>query len=388
MKTISKKTLYLITITFLSFALFFTGCKKDDDSIINVESSTPAPGDIFVAPFTYQDETSGNIMILNSAGNLITDKKVDAEALDFRKWTINNTVYYSYYEHDPDAYHIPETGYVPGDLVLLDENLDEIKRLRLLPYNGRTPDDPDVLDSHEFVMIDEEHYIVLAYYEMEVDNIPDSLNPAENCRVVAPIIQEVQNGEVIFEWNGTNYPEFYGVSAVDNDFSDAGHVNDYMHINSVFIDPRDNNLICSFRNTDQVLKIHRTTGDIIWRLGGNNSDFPMTNEMYFYRQHHATLINNNQTLMLFDNGSHDDRAYSRIIEFDLDENSKEILAFRSLDLPDNLFAEFMGSVQKIGDHYFIGCGGVPKVLEINSLTEEVVLEIDLDETTYRAYKFQ
>ena len=161
-----------------------------------------------------------------------------------------------------------------------------------------------------------------------------------------------------------------------------------MHINSVFIDPRDNNLICSFRNTDQVLKIHRTTGDIVWRLGGKNSDFPMTDEMHFYRQHHATLINNNQTLMLFDNGSHDDRAYSRIIEFDLDESSKEILAFRSLDLPDDIFAEFMGSVQKIGDNYFIGCGGVPKVLEINSLTEEVVLEIDLDETTYRAYKFQ
>lgn len=367
--------------------LFISSCKKDDDSIKNVDSSTPKPGDIFIAPFTYQDETSGNIMILDSAGSVLVDNDVAAEALDFKKWNINNTVYYSYFEHDPDGYHIPEAGYVPGDLVLLDESLNEIKRIRLLPYNGRTPDDPDILDSHDFIMFSEDHYIVMAYYEQEVDNIPEELNPAANCRVIAPIVQEVENGEVIFEWNGTNYPEFYSVSAVENDFSDAGHVSDYMHINSVFVDPGDNNLICSFRNTDQVLKIDRNTGDIIWRLGGTNSDFPMTGEMYFYRQHHATLINNNQTLLLFDNGATDIREQSRILEFDLNENTKEIIAFRSMDLPDNIFAQFMGSVQKIEDHYFIGCGAVPKVLEIKSTTGEVVLDIDLDETTYRAYKF-
>jgi hypothetical protein len=101
--------------------LFISSCKKDDDSIKNVESSTPQPGEIFIAPFTYQDETSGNIMILDSAGSVLVDNDVAAEALDFKKWNINNIVYYSYFEHNPDGYHIPEAGYVPGDLVMLDE---------------------------------------------------------------------------------------------------------------------------------------------------------------------------------------------------------------------------------------------------------------------------
>jgi hypothetical protein len=48
----------------------------------------------------------------------------------------------------------------------------------------------------------------------------------------------------------------------------------------------------------------------------------------------------------------------------------------------------MGSVQKIGDNYFVGRGAVARILEINSITEDVVLDIELDETTYSAYKFQ
>ncbi len=47
---------------------------------------------------------------------------------------------------------------------------------------------------------------------------------------------------------------------------------DFFHINSIAEAP-DGNLLISGRNTWTVYKVHRTTGEIIWRLNGKRSDF-------------------------------------------------------------------------------------------------------------------
>ena len=48
-----------------------------------------------------------------------------------------------------------------------------------------------------------------------------------------------------------------------------------MHINSISIDPSDNNLVISGRNTVRLYKVDRKTGRVIWRLGGKHSHFRM-----------------------------------------------------------------------------------------------------------------
>ena len=47
---------------------------------------------------------------------------------------------------------------------------------------------------------------------------------------------------------------------------------DYFHINSVNLDT-DGNLLISGRRTSTVYKVDRQTGNVIWRLGGKESDF-------------------------------------------------------------------------------------------------------------------
>ena len=56
---------------------------------------------------------------------------------------------------------------------------------------------------------------------------------------------------------------------------------DYIHMNSVFIDPKDNHLIVSLANGYTVLKIHRQTGEILWRLGGKLDEFSLTDNQRF-----------------------------------------------------------------------------------------------------------
>ncbi|MBD0293591.1 MAG: aryl-sulfate sulfotransferase [Flavisolibacter sp.] len=361
------------------------GCKKED--LLNVTAVTnPEAGIILVSPFKMNDNNSGRLMILNEKGELIKEKKTAGQANNFQRWVVNGKIIYSYHEHIPSMYHIPNVNTLPGEVVLLDTGLNEIKRIRTLPYESASLTS-DALDLHDFILINENHYLVMSYYEKAVNNIPAALKPVQNAKIAAPIIQEIKDGVAVWEWDGSDFPEFYQNSVEGNKFNDGSQTDDYMHINSMFIDPTDGNLICSFRNLDQVVKIQRTTGNILWRLGGANSDFVLTSEQKFYRQHHATLADDNKTLLIFDNGLKGVRDYSRIIEFGLDEVNKTVKNFTSFNLPGNSFSEFMGSVQKRGDTYFIGQGSDPVVSEVNYKTGEVKLKVQLSDYSYRAFKY-
>lgn len=205
-----------------------------------------------------------------------------------RRGEVDGKTRYTYLEYDKDAYRIAPLTIIPGSAVVLDENFNEIKRIGFHPLSEE--ENQTSVDTHDFIYLGDNHFITIAYIQMQVNNIPSSLNPARNAKVVVPVIQELLNDKLVFQWRGSDFPEFYTQSVEGNDFSNATGVHDYMHINSVFVDPTDNNIICSFRNLNQVIKINRTTGAIMWRLGGSNSDFQLTAEMKFLRQHNASLL--------------------------------------------------------------------------------------------------
>jgi arylsulfate sulfotransferase len=368
--------------------LLFTSCKKDAPTQKVVIQNNPLPGTILASTITTGATAYGNLFFYDQQGNVLQDKSIGADGYDFRKWVVNGQTRYTYLEHDLSAAEITPISIVPSKAVILDENLNEIKRVSLLPNNGRTDADPSAVDCHDFIYIDDNHYIVLAYYQEAVSNIPAALNPVAGVKVVTPIIQEIQNGSVVFEWKADNNPEFYTSSVEGNKFDNGTIVHDYMHLNSMTIDPNDNNLVCSIRNLNQVIKIDRSTGAILWRLGGVNSNFPMTSDMKFLRQHDVTFTDNGQTLMIYDNGEATERPYTRVAEFNLNQSAKTVNTFKSFTLPMNIFSQFMGSVQKLGDRYFIGCGSEPKIMEVNYVTGDVNFLMQLDKPSYRAYKYQ
>jgi len=376
------------------FIIFIAAASCTKNEYVYVQNSskekisTNRVGEILTSPFNMAGYASpGTLQVFNNNGDLLREKSIPTSALNFQRWKINNAIRYTYIEYDAQVYKISGVGYVAGSAVVLDSAFNEINRFRLLPYNGRTSASVDALDAHDFILIDDTHYIAIAYYETSVNNIPASLNPSNDIKVVSPIIQEVQNGNVIWEWQGSDYPEFYTTSVEGNAFGNSAQTADYMHLNSIFIDTKDNNLICSFRNLDQVIKINRKTGEIIWRLGGKNSDFPMTQGQEFLRQHHATLTDNGQILLLVDNGDATLRPYSRILEFQLNEISKTISSYKSYNLPNNLFMQYMGSVQKTNNTYFIGCGSVARYLEVNYKTGQILVDKTLSNTSYRALRY-
>ncbi|XZF14450.1 aryl-sulfate sulfotransferase [Chitinophagaceae bacterium MMS25-I14] len=389
----------------LMCALLVTGCTRHStqtsdvtvtpqptsylqQSVYTIDTSgTSEAGRIMISPYYTTNPNSGQLMVMDEKGNLLQQKSLPNSAFCFRKWIINGQTRYTYIVNDPGTYHIPVVNALTGYAVIADSNFNEIKRVYLTPYNEITTSQNEGLDVHDFILLSDDHYICMSYYAKAVTNIPAALSPARLPRVVTPVIQEINNGAVVWQWVGCENPEFYSTSVESNNFSDTtGTAQDYMHMNSMIIDPRDNNLICSFRNLNQILKINHITGSVMWRLGGNNSDFPLTASQVFLRQHDATLTDENNTLMLFDNGDATLRPQSRIVEMQINESSKSVIGFKSFNIPEP-FTQFMGSVQKMGDNYFIGGGTAQYVLEVNYLTGQKLLEMTSKQATYRAYKF-
>ncbi|NQT79563.1 MAG: aryl-sulfate sulfotransferase, partial [Candidatus Aminicenantes bacterium] len=70
-------------------------------------------------------------------------------------------------------------------------------------------------------------------------------------------------------------------------------------------------------NFNCIFKIDRSTGDTLWRLGGEESDFTMTtgDENWFYSQHQFQVLDDG--LLVFNNGPYAETE-TRASEYELD----------------------------------------------------------------------
>ncbi len=354
-----------------------------DTSLYHVSGSGQDSGEILIA---FNTTTNGILEILDQNGNVLKQKVMPLRVENFQQWIINGNKRYTYFQTDGDYTLANLLGIEEGYQIICDSNLNVISKISLTSYGNVSATSSDKTDSHEFILLDDDHYITLTYQLAQPSNIPDSLHPDPFARVINCIIQEVNNGQVTFQWQGIDHPEFYGTSVENNNFSNEDSVMDYMHMNSICIDPNDNNLICSSRNLDQIIKINRTTGDVMWRLGGKGSDFLLTDDEIFFRQHFARIVDNGETLMFLDNGEKSLRSYSRILEFGLNEAAKTVNSFKAYTIPDQ-FIQFGGSVQKFGNTYFVGGCFSDYTLQIDYTTNKVLFRLNQNYPSYRSLKY-
>jgi len=360
-------------------------------NVYSIDSTTSPPqGIILTAPFNFSLPTSdvvpGMLLVMDQSGKVLMKKTTTGNAFDFERWVINGKTRYTYLVNDPTVFRPTGDVQNAGYAIIADSNLNTLQQINFIPYAPAIFPSNQGLDVHDFVLISDSDYITLTYYWKFPTNIPVRLNPAPNVSVLTPVIEEVRDGAVVFHWDASDDTSFYANSIFDNDFSDTTTPQDYVHMNSMFVDPTDGNLICSMRDQDQVIKINRQTGVVIWRLGGLNSDFPLTADQKFLYQHDATLTDSNQTLMLFDNGDVSLRPYTRICEFHLNYANKTVTSFRYFNIPEP-FTQLTGSVQKFGDEYFIGGGTAQYMLEVNPNTGQKIIEFQGNLASYRSFKY-
>ena len=254
-------------------------------------------------------------------------------------------------------------------------------------------------DSHDFQVLPNGHVLMFCYSSHMVDmsQIVEGGHPA--AEVTGAVIQELDvYKNVIFQWRSIDY-----IPVTDSYKRITGARIGYIHVNSVELDETDGSLILSCRNTYDLIKISRVTGEVIWRLCGKQNDFTFINENEdnaprYIRGTHDARIHANGNITMFDNGAAKDdmvRTYSRAVEYDLDEvNMTATMVWEYRNDPDFLALSGGDCIRLANGNTIINWGAAAKDGEAAAMTEagpngELVYEIwpAQDKVTGRFVRF-
>ncbi|MBN1782644.1 aryl-sulfate sulfotransferase [bacterium] len=222
--------------------------------------------------------------------------------------------------------------------VIMDRNFVEVDTI--LPGHGYMPDD------HELQILENGHLLLVGRDDVRIDMSKIVSGGNDNALVEAHHFQEMdRDHNVIFEWRNWDHLDIRetGVSL-------RGGFIDFVHTNSLAID-YDGHYIISPREYDMIMKIDRISGETIWTLGGNHSDFVFINEdIRFSRIHDVRPVPGKPNqYTLYDNGRErgDGTHFSRAVEYKLDPDAmtaEKVWEYRHT--PD-LFSAYCGSCQPL-----------------------------------------
>ena len=344
--------------------------------------AAPARGRVYLSPFrvdvTPNFSSAGWLYMLDELGRFVFYKKLPHPAMDFKRVVLpDGTVRYTYIMTDGE----PQTASrVASTVYVLDDQLRQVRTIRLLPANGR---EAIATDLHDVLLVDDDHWISESYV---LETVPDVMG-LTSVPVVACVIQEVDRGQVVFDWDSTKVPELFAESTDGNSFSLPSWA-DYAHLNSIDLDPVNGNFVVSFRHLDEVLELDRKTGATVWKLGGKGDQFGLAADAKSSHQHDVRFLEPGH-LIMFDNGNASKTTHIR--EYQLDPTTRVAQSTAAFAI-DGHFSLAMGSVQKLGGRYFIGWGyrspGEADVTEVDPTTKEKSFELTLEAgwVSYRARK--
>ncbi len=338
---------------------------------ITVNTSNAWSGNLF---FQKGGQPIKPVKIIDSTGNEIFSQNMSMKGWDF-KVNYNNKL--SYFDRSSKGWFIMDS---------LQNEVDSVYF-----QNGY------IADNHDFLALANGNYVLIAYDEQPyaMDTVVSGGDP--NAIVEGLIIQELDsNHNVIFEWK--SWDHFH---VTDNIYLSpwTGSNLNFIHANAIDID-FDGHFIISSRNLDEITKIHRTSGEIIWRWGGSQNEFTFVNDYPFTHQHTIKSLGGNRYL-LYDNGNHSGQYYasgnnvSRAVEYELDTNLMEATKVWEFIHPDSLYTPSTGGVQRLpngntlinfGNLQWLNTGSI--VTEVDNNNQIVFqLEYNYGGNLYRAQKF-
>jgi hypothetical protein len=199
-------------------------------------------------------------------------------------------------------------------------------------------------DEHDIKMLENGNVLMIGYDSKGFDMSQHVPGGDRNASVLISAIQEIDKSRsVVFEWRDYEHYKFTDVGPAVN-LLDPAFI--YSRINSVDLD-LDGNLIISTRNLDEITKIHRKTGSIIWRLGGKNNQFRFLPDSIGFSAQHSAKVLPNGNLLMYDDGLYHTPHFSRAIEYRLDTVSKTATMVWSYRHSPDIRSVFWGNAQRL-----------------------------------------
>lgn len=141
---------------------------------------------------------------------------------------------------------------------------------------------------------------------------------------------------------------------------------------------------------DEITKIDRTTGEILWRWGGKHDQFTWSGDTLKFSHQHAIRLLDNGHFTLFDNGNFHAPPFSRGVEYAVDESAHTAeMVWQYRNSPD-IYGSATGYVQRLANgNTLIAWGtGKPNLTEVTPEGDKVLeLSLPSGQSTYRAYRW-
>lgn len=327
---------------------------------VTVATEAAAEGYLFLSNFTLggSGPVQPHLLIVNNEGIPIFYQQ--GVGTDFKQQPNGLLTYYS---GTDQAFHA------------LDHSYQIVDTYRA--GNGYT------IDFHEFLLLPNGHALFMIYDEQKVnmdDIVPGGIHAA---RVTGLVIQELDTEDnVVFEWRSWDH-----IPIIDTIVPITTTPIDYVHGNAIDVD-YDGNLLVSSRHLNEITKISRETGDIIWRFGGKQNEFTFNDDLKapFALQHDIRRLPNG-SVTLFDNRT---GAPSRGVEYWLNEIDKTASLIWSYESAPDAHAFIVGNVQRLANgNTLIGWGSTwPTVTEVNAANEKVFeLTLARPQMSYRVHRY-
>lgn len=250
-----------------------------------------------------------------------------------------------------------------------------------------------IIDGHEFRDLPNGNVLVDTYAPgTQVD-----LRPFGGPRSASAVFGEIQeidpDGRAVWRWNSREYIHLQETGRWwRNVLSNAKRgpendgIFDPVHINS--IEPRGpDEIVISARHTDALYGIERSTGEILWKLGGTETPESLRiigdpAEKLFGGQHDARFAADG-TLSVYDNGK-DRPRLPRVVSYRLDLEKGTATYLGQLNDPEIKTSHCCGSARPLRDGgWLVSWGDNPLVTGFDS-ERRIAFRLTLAASSFRA----
>lgn len=255
-------------------------------------------------------------------------------------------------------------------------------------------------DVHDFLILPNGNYLLIGteVYVEDLSRLAIFMNKnlpgSKRAFVSYGIVQEInRKKQIVSDWHAKPY---FRIEDVEKNYLTDTLYIDVTHFNSIDVD-RAGNYIISARYSNEIIKVKKSDGTLLWRLGGNKNQFRFIGDTVpFLGQHDARLLNNGH-LLLFDNGYGNDAVQHnvRVLEYELNETKKTATLVWSYTPAQKTVSLANGNARRSDDgKTLVNFGkvknGTPNITFVMLDTnKEKLFELSYDDTigSYRTYYY-
>ena len=367
-KTYLKQSLIVLSVFMLSIYSKLSNAQNTDvlydyPVMTIIHNNNPDPGYLFLDVTNNRTQKPAHLIIMDNYGTPVYYKYLTGESSNFSLQD-NGQLFYRGKE-GKKKYYVMDSSFNVIDSVL--------------PIGFRT-------DGHDAKILESGNFLVLAK-DTRVMDLSEIVSGGDSAATVSMVVfQELDTDKnIVFEWNGWDHFE---ITDTYNSLTESSI--SVVHANAFNVDPDGNYLLCC-RALNEITKINRQTGEIIWRLGGKNSDFTFADSTDIFSMPHDIMQLPNGNLTLFDNGNNHTPPNSRGVEYEIDTiNWTAKLVWKFSDNPITN-ANAKGSTRRLPNgNSIIGYGNhsKPGVIEVHPDNSKA-FQLNYEGTgySYRAVKF-